>query len=198
MEYCVRAWHSAHLPVARTISAVGCSVSTFGRARLRRKAASINANAITTAMKTDRKDIATLSWKRQSIVSHRGGHYCSWIAELIREINCDIWKIASRLLEETMQIPHDRNRTGADGHQVAPASATANRTECVRTDSIASLKPAMGNAFVDIAGMRPLAFSGSALNHARMRRPDAAQNVFKSEGCVLRLAFIDRCVGMVV
>src|SRR5450755_286341 len=60
MEYCVREWHSAHLPVARTKLPSDCSVSALGRARLIRKAASTRANAMTTAMNTGRNDILIL------------------------------------------------------------------------------------------------------------------------------------------
>ena len=57
-EYCSRAWHSAHLPEARTKSAVGCSVSTFGRARFTRKAARIRAKETVTARKIERNCIS--------------------------------------------------------------------------------------------------------------------------------------------
>src|ERR1051326_8860340 len=56
-EYCCWRWHSAHFPDARTKSAVGCAVSTRGRARFIRNAATINPNEMTTAMKTGRNDI---------------------------------------------------------------------------------------------------------------------------------------------
>src|SRR5579859_832201 len=59
-EYWVRSWHSAHFPVARTRAAVGCSVSTLGRERLRRNAARISEKAMTRARKTERKDIGYL------------------------------------------------------------------------------------------------------------------------------------------
>ena len=49
--------------MARTKAAVGCSVSTLGLARLIRNAPKIKAKAITTAMKTERKDIRTLNWE---------------------------------------------------------------------------------------------------------------------------------------
>ncbi len=45
------------LTEARTKSAEGCSVSTLGRARLTRKADRISANAMTTAINTDRNDM---------------------------------------------------------------------------------------------------------------------------------------------
>src|SRR6266568_7603043 len=56
-EYCKRAWHSAHLPEARTKSAVGWAVSTLGRCLLIRKADKISANAMTTARNTERNDM---------------------------------------------------------------------------------------------------------------------------------------------
>lgn len=63
----MRAWHSAHLPWARTKSAVGCCVSALGRALLIRNAASISANETVTAIKTERKPIA--SWPSGSRAS---------------------------------------------------------------------------------------------------------------------------------
>jgi hypothetical protein len=47
----------SHFPVARTNSALGCAVSTLGRARLIRTAAKTSAKAMVTARKTARKDI---------------------------------------------------------------------------------------------------------------------------------------------
>src|SRR5258707_7209006 len=55
MEYCERAWHTAHLPMASTNASLGCWIASLGRARLMRKAATINEKEITTAIKTGRK-----------------------------------------------------------------------------------------------------------------------------------------------
>jgi len=56
-EYWVREWHSAHLPEARTNSSPGCSVSTLGRARFIKNAATMSAKETATATNTDRKDM---------------------------------------------------------------------------------------------------------------------------------------------
>jgi hypothetical protein len=53
-EYCSWAWHSAHLPDARTESAPLPAVSDTGRLLLMRNALTISANPIITAMKTER------------------------------------------------------------------------------------------------------------------------------------------------
>ena len=53
-EYCNWAWHSAHLPEARTASASLPAVSDTGRLLLMRNPPTISANPITTAMKTAR------------------------------------------------------------------------------------------------------------------------------------------------
>ena len=51
-----RRWHSAHLPTAVAIGADGCHPSTFGRKLLTVIAATNRAVAISTAIKTLRKD----------------------------------------------------------------------------------------------------------------------------------------------
>ena len=45
IEYCCVVWHSAHLPVARTMAAEACDVSTAGRCRLTRNPPSDQAEA---------------------------------------------------------------------------------------------------------------------------------------------------------
>ena len=54
------------------MSAIGCSVSTFGLARFRRNAATISPKAIMTATKTERKDIPRLHSTPSSRTNHSG------------------------------------------------------------------------------------------------------------------------------
>src|SRR5262249_19275755 len=91
--YCILEWHSAHLPLARMYSALGCAVSTLGRARLIRNAASTRANAMATATKTRRNDIAK-SFRKRALRDLRQAH-CRLLFVERRNLVC-CWLLRAR------------------------------------------------------------------------------------------------------